>query len=71
MGSTALQQAQLDAANLGAGGLLADICQFGSQTAQLGMTEAVSGGGFSFRDETTIGIVNAFRDSYDTILVLV
>ena len=66
----ALQQAQLDAANLRAGLFLADIGQVRGQTAQLGMAEAVGRGGLRLGDEAAVGVVDALGDSDDAVAVL-
>ena len=66
----ALEQAQLDAANLRAGLFLADIGQQRSQTAQLGMAEAVGRGGLRLGDEAAVGVVDALGDSNDAVAVL-
>ena len=62
MGAAALQQAQLDAADLGASALFQDFRQHTGQTAQLGMAKAVGSGGLGLGYKAAIGIVDALRD---------
>ena len=69
MGGAALQQAQLDAADLGAGGSLDHVGQAGSQAAQLGMAEAVGAGGLRLGDEAAVGIVDALGHGDDAVLL--
>ena len=68
--SAALQQVQLNTTNLGAGLFLEDLSQNGSQTAQLGMAEAVGAGGLGLGDEGAVGIVNALRDGHQAAVLL-
>ena len=70
VGGAALQQAQLDAANLGAGGGLHHGGQAGSQAAQLGMAEAVGAGGLGLGDEGSVGVVDALGDRHQAVLLL-
>src|SRR5699024_6431542 len=70
VGGAALQQAQLDAAHLGAGLLLDHGSQVGSQAAQLGMAEAVGGRGLGLGNEGAVGIVDALGDGDHAVLVL-
>ena len=70
MRGAALQQAELDAADLGAGALFHDVGERRSQAAQLGMAEAVGRGGLGFGDEAAVGIVHALGDSDDAVLLL-
>ena len=66
----ALQQAQLDAANLRAGLFLDDVGQQRGKAAQLGMAEAVGRGGLGLGDEAAVGIVDALGDGDDAVAVL-
>ena len=61
--AAALQEAQLDPANLGAGALLKQGSEQGSQTAQLGVAEAIGGGGFRLGDKAAVGIMDALGNS--------
>ena len=58
MCAAALQQAQLDAADLGTGFFLDHRGQVSSQTAQLSVAEAVGGRGLGLRDEGAVSIVD-------------
>ena len=69
MRRAALQQAQLDAADLRAGALFHDAGQRCGQTAQLGMAEAVGRGGLRLGDEAAVGIVHALGDGDDAVLL--
>ena len=66
----ALQQAQLDAADLRAGALFHNAGQRRGQTAQLGMAEAVGRGSLRLGDEAAVGIVDALGDGDDAVLLL-
>ncbi len=70
MGAAALQQGQLDAADLGAGLFLDHVGQQSRQTAQLGVAEAVGGGGLGLGDEGAVGVVDALGDGDDAVAVL-
>ena len=65
----ALQKAQLNAADLGAGLRLDEIGQHGSQTAQLRMTEAVGRRGFCLGNETAVRIMDTFGNRNQNLSV--
>ena len=70
MRTAALKQAQLDPADLGAGMLLHNIGQQGSQAAELGVAEAVRRRGLGLRDEASVRIVNALGNRDKNLAVL-
>ena len=70
MGGAALQQVQLDAADLGARLLLQDLGQNGGQTAQLGVAEAVGGGGLGLGHEVAVGVVDALGHGHNAVALL-
>ena len=70
MRAAALQQAQLDAPDLGAGALLDHVGKQGRKAAQLGMAETVGGRGLGLRDEGAVGIVDALGHSYHAVALL-
>ena len=59
MRASALQKAELNAADLGAGVVLHDLGKHGSKTAELCMTKAVSGRGLCLGNEAAVGIVDS------------
>ena len=67
MGGAALQQIQLDAADLGAGLLLQHLGQDGGQTAQLGVAEAVVGGHLGLGHEVTVFVVDTLGHGNDAV----
>ena len=69
VGSAALQQAQLNGTDLGAGSSLVHVGQASGQTAQLGMAEAVGAGSLGLGHEGAVGIVNAFGDGNQAVLL--
>ena len=71
MSSAALQQAQLDAANLAAQLVLNGVSQHGSQTAELCMAEAVGSRGLSLGYEGAISVVDTLGNSYQAVALLV
>ena len=70
MRGAALQQRQLDAADLRAGLFLQDVGKQRCQTAELGMTEAVGAGGLRLGNELAVGIVDALGDGDDAACLL-
>ena len=71
MGPAALEQGELDAADLGPQLLLHGLGQHGGQTAQLGVSEAVSSGGLSLGDEGAVGVVDALGHGYHALAGLI
>ena len=70
MCAAALQQVQLDAADLGAGFLLQDVGQHGGGAAQLGVTEAVGGRGLGLGHEGAVGVVDALGHGDEAVVAL-
>ena len=72
MGAAALEEGELDAADLGAGLFFHDGGQQRSQTAELGMAEAVGSAGLGFRDEAAVSVVDTLGDcDYAVALLLI
>ena len=71
MGAAALEEGELDAADLHAEGPLHRGGQMGGQTAQLGMAEAVGGRGLGLGDEGAVGVVDALGHGHQAVPVLV
>ena len=71
MCAAALQQAQLDAANLAAQLVLNGVSQHGSQTAELCMAEAIGSRGLSLGYEGAVSVVNTLGNSYQAVALLV
>ena len=67
MCAAALQQVQLDAADLGAGLLLDHLGQHGSQATQLGVAEAVGSGHLGLRHKAAVLIVDTLGHSHDAV----
>ena len=61
MRTAALEEGELDTADLGAGLLLDDLGKHGGKSAQLGMAEAIGGGGLGLGDKGAVGVVDALR----------
>ena len=62
MRAAALEKAELDASDLGAGVLLDDVGQHGGQTTELRMTKAIRSRRLGLRNKGAIRIMNAFGD---------
>ena len=67
MRAAALQQAQLDTANLGAGLFLDHGGQESRQTAQLGMAETVGGRGLGLGDKSAVGVVDTLGNGHHAV----
>ena len=70
MCAAALEQAEFDAADFRAGAFLDDVGEHGGEAAELGMTEAVGGGGLGLGDERAVGVVDALGDSDHAVALL-
>jgi len=66
----ALQQRELDAADLGAGLFLHDVGERRGEAAQLGVAEAVGRGGLGLGDEAAVGVVDALGHGDDAVVLL-
>ena len=71
VGPAALKQGELDATDLGPSALLDKVSQLYRQAAQLGMAEAVGGGGLRLGDEAAVGVVDALGDGHHALTGLV
>ena len=71
VGATALEEGELDAPDLGAGLVLDEVGQLHGQAAQLGVTEAVGGGGLRLGDEAAVGVVDALGHGHQALAGLV
>ena len=71
MCSAALEQAELDAADLAAQLVLYGVCQHGSQTAELCMAEAVGSRGLSLGYEGAVSVMDALGYSNEAVALLV
>ena len=60
VGPAPLEEGELNTPDLHPQGLLHPVGQQGGQATQLGMAEAVGGGGFGLRDKGAVGVVDAF-----------
>ena len=69
--AAALEQGELDAADLGAGGLLHGLSQVSGQAAQLGVAEAVGGGGLGLGHEGAVGVVDALGHGHHALAGLI
>ncbi len=67
MRAAALEQAQLDAADLRAGLLLENVGKMCGQSAQLCVAEAVGSRGLSLGDEGAVRIVDALGHGYHAL----
>ena len=65
--AAALEQGQLDAADLHPHLLLDHVGQHGGQTAQLGVPKAVGGGGLGLGDEGAVGVVDALGHGHQAV----
>ena len=70
VGGAALQEAELDAADLGAGALLDDRGEQAGEAAELGVAEAVGGAGLGLGDEAAVGVVDALADGDEAVAAL-
>ena len=67
VGPAPLEEGELNAPDLHPQGLLHPVGQQGGQATQLGMAEAVGGGGFGLRDKGAVGVVDALGDGHQAV----
>ena len=70
MSATALEEAELNAANLHIQLLLDHIGQHSSQAAQLSMAKAISSGGLGLGNKGTVSVVDTLGDSHHAVALL-